>query len=225
MKTTPESLLPRAWQVSRICLNDGCIRGSIRYGVTKMLPIIMPDAQIVKRCSRRGSRETVTSLCLKAGIACRVTGPAADRKVWVLATQGSLPEHIEREPGAYGPVFIKVAGKTIRRRSFKALGFLAYVVFDYASRESLRGLPEARMVGPVGRPRQAHSLSGAERQRRFRNKHKSEKSGFASVKVKSEFLQVVREVRESQARDALRGAACVFPLKDRALQVVAEYRF
>ena len=135
-----------------------------------MLPLLTPQPTIVKQCCPLGELETVASLCLKAGIACRVTGPAADRTVFVHAVQNSSNEHIEREPGAYGPVFIKVSGKTSCRRALKALGFLAYVVFDYAARESLRGLPEARSALPVGRPRKAHPLSGAERQRRFRGK-------------------------------------------------------
>ena len=61
-----------------------------------------------------------------------------------------------------------------RDRAILALGILTYAVFDYAARESMRGQPEARMAFPVGRPRKAHPLSGAERQRRWRSGHQED---------------------------------------------------
>jgi len=135
--------------------------------ITEMLPIIMPKATIVKRCRRSGKKHTVASLCREAGLECRVTGPAASRRVY---TELADHPYIEREPGPYGSVAVGVHGKTGSAQALLALGFLAYEVFDYAARESLRGKEEAGLVMPPGRPRKARPLSVAERQRRWRER-------------------------------------------------------
>jgi hypothetical protein len=132
-----------------------------------MLPIVMPKATIVKRSRRSGKRHTVVSLCREAGVECRVTGPAANRTVYV---DLSSEPYVEREPGPFGAVAVGVQGKSSREQALLALGYLAYVVFDYAARESLCGRPEAAMSLPVGRPRKARALSGAERQKRWRQR-------------------------------------------------------
>ena len=110
---------------------------------------------------------TIHSLCQAAGIECCVTGPAAERKVYL--HPGNLD--VTREPGPYGNVSIGIPQDGKRSRAILALGILAYAVFDYASRESMRGRPEARMAFPPGRPRKPHPLSGVERQRRWRAAH------------------------------------------------------
>jgi hypothetical protein len=129
-----------------------------------MLPAIFPDVQIVKSLPA-GRETTVTSLCEEAGIECRVTGPSAGRKIYLRSDLLS----ISREPGPSGSVAIGIPDGDRRERAILALGILAYAVFDYASRESMRGRPEARMSLPPGRPRKPHPLSGAERMRRWRD--------------------------------------------------------
>jgi hypothetical protein len=131
-----------------------------------MLPIIMPQEMIVEKAPR-GHRWTVKSLCRAADIECRVTGPAAGRRVHL---RRSKSLDIFREPGSLGLVSVGVPGGSKKDRAVLALGLLAYVVFDYAARESMSGRPEARFALPVGRPRKARPLSGAERQRRWRGK-------------------------------------------------------
>ena len=129
-----------------------------------MLPAIFPDVQIVKRIPN-GSETTVSSLCEEAGIECRVTGPSAGRKIYLRNDRMS----VSREPGSSGPVAIGIPDGGRKERAILALGILAYAVFDYAARESMRGRPEARMSLPPGRPRKPHPLSGAERTRRWRS--------------------------------------------------------
>ena len=61
-------------------------------------------------------------------------------------------------------------GNNKKDQAILALGILAYAVFDYAARESMRGRSEARFSFPVGRPHKTHPLSGAERQQRWRQR-------------------------------------------------------
>ena len=131
-----------------------------------MLPAIFPEVAIVKKIPG-GRRSTVSSLCRAAGIECHVTGPAAERKIYLHS--GQLD--VAREPGSLGSVSIGLPGGSRKDQAILALGILAYAVLDYAARESMRGLPEARLSLPPGRPRKAHPLSGAERMRRWRNAH------------------------------------------------------
>lgn len=105
------------------------------------------------------------SLCREAGIECRVTGPAALRKIYL---RESRTLDVCREPGSLGAVSVGVPAGRKMDRAALALGLLAYVVFDYAARESMRGRPESRLSPPLGRPRVARPLSGAERQGRWR---------------------------------------------------------
>jgi hypothetical protein len=130
-----------------------------------MLPAIFPDVQIVKSIPAGHRGMTVSSLCERAGIECRVTGPSARRKIHLLVGQPA----VSREPGSSGSVSIRIPDGDERERAILALGILAYAVFDYAARESMRGRPEARMSLPPGRPRKPHPLSGAERMRRWRS--------------------------------------------------------
>ena len=114
-----------------------------------MLPAIFPDVQIVKSIPSGYRGMTISSLCERAGIECRVTGPSARRKIHLLVGQPA----VSREPGSSGTVSIRIPDGDEKERAILALGILAYAVFDYASRESMRGRPEARMSLPPGRPR------------------------------------------------------------------------
>jgi hypothetical protein len=135
-----------------------------------MLPAVLPSTKIVRKVSR-GRSLTVREICGEAGVECRVTGPAAERRVYLrpAAALGA-----EREPGPLGAVSVGVPKGSRRDRAILALGVLAYSAFDYASRESARGLPEMRSRMPAGRPREIRPLSGAERQRRYREKVRSD---------------------------------------------------
>lgn len=131
-----------------------------------MLPAHLPCSVIVPKVPS-GRRTTIRALCQEAGLDCRVTGPSAERVVYLRSTP---VVEIHREPGVTGDVAVGSPETRPRERAVLALGALAYVVFDYAARESMRGRPEAATAPPLGRPRVAHPLSGAERQRRWRAK-------------------------------------------------------
>ena len=131
-----------------------------------MLPAIFPEVRIMKEVPR-GREMTITSLCNAAGIECRVTGPSAERKVYLRTG----PLGASREPGSYGPVSILLPMMSEKESAILALGILAYSIFDYAARESMQGRPEARMSLPRGRPRIPCPLSGAERTRRWRKRY------------------------------------------------------
>ena len=134
-----------------------------------MIPAMFPPATIVVEAPR-GKTHTVESLCHQAGIECRVTGPSASRVVY-LHRAGHLEVH--REPGNTGAVSVGLPGdlpEKPREAALLVLAVLAYVVFDYAARESVRGRPEMRVSLPRGRPRSPTTMTGAERQRRWREK-------------------------------------------------------
>jgi hypothetical protein len=136
--------------------------------VTKMLPINLPEVTIAKEVAR-GRRATVRSLCQEADIECRVTGPSTERVIYL---RPARELEASREPGPSGSVSIGMPGSKKKEQAILALGILAYAVFDYAARESMRGRPEARCSPSLGRPRKIHPLSGAERQRRWRGRAK-----------------------------------------------------
>jgi len=112
-----------------------------------------------------GAPNWTSSLCSK-----RVWSEddAAERRVYMRRS----PLSSAREPGSLGAVSLGVPEGDKKSRAVLALGLLAYTVFDYAARESMRGRPEAKVAVPLGRPRKARALTGAERQRRWREKSK-----------------------------------------------------
>ena len=128
-----------------------------------MLPAVLPKVLIMKKVAR-GHKTSVRQLCSDAGIECRVTGPSAERTVYLCKGKPSAA----RESGSMGAVSICHPSVNAKARAIFALGVLAYSAFDYASRESMRGVPESKMSLPLGRPRLAHPLTGAERQRKWR---------------------------------------------------------
>ena len=139
--------------------------------VTKMLPAFFPKVKIEARV-QAGRRFTVRSLCETAGLVCRVTGPSSERIVFLRKTDDL---DVSREPGPMGRVSIGVPKCDVEdslqpERAILVLGVMAYAVFDYASRESMRGRPESRTSLPVGRPRKRRTLSGAERTRGWRRR-------------------------------------------------------
>jgi hypothetical protein len=132
-----------------------------------MIPISLPPTSVVARVPDGISR-TVKDLCREAGIACRVTGPSTRRKINL--RYASVAKAC-REPGLSGTVTLDLPETDPHKRALLALGVLAYSAFDYAARESLRGLPESRPSAPRGRPRKTLPLTGAERQRAWRERH------------------------------------------------------
>jgi hypothetical protein len=140
-----------------------------------MLPLIMPEVEIVKKVIA-GRRSTVRTLCREAGIECRVTGPAAERRIHL---RSAVQLEASREPGSFGSVSIGMPETRRKERAILGLGILAYAVFDYVARESMRGRSESEFSAPLGRPRKARILSGAERQRRWRDRRRTERLFFA----------------------------------------------
>ena len=134
-----------------------------------MLPAFFPKVSIVAKAPTDGRRYTVRSLCERAGIPCRVTGPSALRQIHLRYADEF---EIAREPGSMGRVAIGVPHDD-QASAVLALGALAYAVFDYTARESMRGRPERKTASVRGRPRKAHPLSGAERTKKWRAKLES----------------------------------------------------
>jgi len=133
-----------------------------------MIPAMFPPASIAVTIPR-GQTHTIETLCRQAGIECRVTGPSASRVIYLRRTPRL---EIHRKPGLMGPVSVGSPEKKPRERAVLALAVLAYVVFDYAARESVRGWSEMRVSLPLGRPRSPRPMTGAERQRRWRARQK-----------------------------------------------------
>jgi hypothetical protein len=131
-----------------------------------MVPVHFPKVTIVKRVRRGGV--DVAELCFLAGRECRVTGPAAHRRVKVYWSSSLT---IMREPGPMSAVAIGIPHHT-KKPNVLVLGVLAYAIHDYATRESVRGWSEMSCGGLRGRPRSTRPLTGAERQRRWRNRHR-----------------------------------------------------
>lgn len=130
-----------------------------------MIPVFLPKVKIVTKV-RMGREFTIEKLCQLAKIECKATGPSIRRIVSIFDSDELV---IEREPGELGKVGIGL--KTLAKKAeIFALGVLAYAVFDYAARETMRDLPESKSVFPVGRPRKPRALSGAERQGRYRER-------------------------------------------------------
>jgi len=155
-----------------------------------MLPAILPMAKIVSKAPK-GVPYTIQSLCEMAGIECRVTGPAADRQIYLRETNQL---EAAREPGSLGIVSMGLPASSQKDRAILALGSLAYSVFDYAARESLRGRPESKMALPLGRPRKAQPLDGASRQRRYRERLKT------TTETSPKLDMTVRSNRQSEAQ-------------------------
>jgi hypothetical protein len=139
------------------------------------LPVFFPSPEISNKLpSGRSLTFMLHQLCLLAGVDCRVSGRPAERIIKI-ATNPQMKAVIG--PNPLGDVWLGIPSpkrQTIKRRALLALGFLAYGVFDYGARETLRGLKVSRPGRSVGRPRSASSLSGAERQRRHRRTKKAE---------------------------------------------------
>ena len=130
------------------------------------LPAFFPPADVVAGLPP-GERLMLRALCERAGIPCRVSGPPVNRRVR-LAPGPTL--RALRMPGPLAEVWLCVPRGSRRRRALLALGLLAYAVFDYGARESLRGIAQARATAGPGRPGSGKALTSAERQRRYRKR-------------------------------------------------------
>jgi len=143
------------------------IHGGIIVIVTEIamgLPVFFPEPEI-NLTLPAGKRTTLKGLCVLAGVECRVTGLGAERTIFMASSQRM---QIVRRPGALSDIWLGVPPGTTKRRSLLALGMLAYGIFDYGARETLRGLPESRATLGAGRPRSPRALTNVERQRRYR---------------------------------------------------------
>lgn len=133
-----------------------------------MIPVFLPPASIVTKVPR-GKSYTVESLCHLAGIECRVTGPSARRRV---VLRKSKKFEVSREPGNLGAVSVGHPRAHTRRHVVLALGVLAYSVFDYSTRESVRGWSEMRPPVPHARTKPYRLMTRARHQREWRARKK-----------------------------------------------------
>ncbi len=134
------------------------------------LPVFFPPSEYASVLPR-GQRMTLRDLCARAGVRCRVTGPPAQRPLR-LARSGHLRALCT--PGPLSEVWLAVPAGNARSRALLALGLLAYGVFDYGARESLRGLDVSRPSPGPGRPSTGTALSSTERQRRYRQRRNAQ---------------------------------------------------
>ena len=130
------------------------------------LPVFFPVPEIALELPE-GDPVTLSSLCEAAGVSCRVTGLSAGRHLKIAACPRM---RVVRAPGTMSAVWLGIPPASPRRRALLALGILAYSVFDYGARETLRGLPESRAAAGPGRPRVGRPATPAERQRERRKK-------------------------------------------------------
>jgi hypothetical protein len=131
-----------------------------------MIPVFLPNPTIMTKVSV-GTSVSVKGLCHQAGIECRVTGPSADRLVFL---HDANEIEVTREPGNMGRVSIGLPRTDHHRQAVLALGVLAYSVFDYAARESVRGWDEMRPAPPHVRPKIPKPKTNAESRRARRSR-------------------------------------------------------
>ncbi len=130
------------------------------------LPVFFPAAEVAATLPA-GEGLTVRELCGLAGVACRVTGAPAERRVRL--GEASVLRAI-RAPGPLSEVWLGVPPAQARARALTAVGLLAYGVLDYCARESLRGLAIAKPSAGRGRPISGRAIVAADRQRRYRER-------------------------------------------------------
>lgn len=133
------------------------------------IPLFIPRPSIALALPA-GDDVTLDELCDLAGVRCKVSGLSARRPLTMALAKEMCSVKL---PGSLSPVWLGIPKGTPKRRALLALGALAYGVFDYAARETLRGLPESRPTRGPGRPRSKKAMSGAERQRRYRQRIRS----------------------------------------------------
>ena len=154
------------------------------------IPLFLPQPTYVKLpLTNAGELITLKELCEKLKTPCRASGLWVDRLVRIILIENNLKTEndlntnnlnkkttlplIEKESGDWGEVRITLLSKQFKSQTKiyqMALGIMAYSVFDLVARESIRGLPWAKVSAPKGKPRARSPLSSKERQRRFRAK-------------------------------------------------------
>ncbi|MCB9707220.1 MAG: hypothetical protein H6714_00315 [Myxococcales bacterium] len=120
---------------------------------------------------RQHSSESVRALCVLAGVPCKATGAWAERQIEITAAEKLC---IVAEPGATGSVRISMKRRSARQDARTALAVLAYGLHDLVAKQSVKGQSWTRVKPPPGRPKLGRRpLSNAERQRRFRLRHRT----------------------------------------------------
>jgi len=132
-------------------------------------PFFIPPARIVPSIDV-SSAVPLSALLAAAGAECKASGAWTERQIVV---DRGAPGLLEREPGDWAAVRIGVVAKVSARSAARfAVLVLAYGIMDLVARQSIAGLPWARPTVPRGRPRASAPLSAAERQRRWRSRHR-----------------------------------------------------
>jgi hypothetical protein len=132
------------------------------------LPVFI-DPPEISLVLPEGEPVTFQALCDLAKVKCKVSGISTHRPLRIALARELCSVRL---PGQLSPVWLGIPRGAPRRRALLALGVLAYGVFDYAARETLRGLPESRASAGPGRPRKTRPLTVAERQSRHREREK-----------------------------------------------------
>jgi hypothetical protein len=130
-------------------------------------PVFFPIPEISLQLPP-GSRTSLAELCAAAGVPLRVTGLGARRKI---AVARSPVLRCVRMPGTMGDVWIGLPPSSAKAKAESALCVLAYAVFDYAARETVRGI--VRTTVGRGRPRRGLPATAAERKRRSRTRRRT----------------------------------------------------
>jgi hypothetical protein len=133
------------------------------------IPLFFPPVDYVPRLRLSKQALSLRALCGAAGVSCKASGAWTERIVDVIPYRNL---QIVAEPGDWSPVQISVPGVSGRAAARLALAVMAYAVHDLVAKQSISGVAWRRISAPRGRIASGTALSVAERQRRFRARHR-----------------------------------------------------
>jgi len=136
------------------------------------MPLFFPiptRVRSVAESTHAGTTLSLYDLCEQAQVPCKATGTWTMRNVTVHTPEKSgVAPSIVCEPGSQGSVVITTpANLNPKDASRYALAAMAYGLFDFVARESVRGCSWARPTLPAGRKRSGTAKSNSVRQREF----------------------------------------------------------
>ena len=127
-------------------------------------PLFFPPAVYVPKLFLK-TPIPLRAVCELAGTKCRASGAWTERQIEILTGESIK---ILAEPGDWGSVRIEVPPSSPQSQARIALAALAYGMHDLVAKQSMANASWNSLKPQQGRPRSGCALSGAERQRRFR---------------------------------------------------------
>lgn len=136
------------------------------------IPFLLPIPTIVSfQLAVDGELLPLATLCERAGVACRASGAWIERKVRLITESDRNEISVQKEAGDWGEVRIFMPPQKNKQDAYRlALSVMAYSVFDYVARESIRHAEWRKIPSPKGRVKNSLKapLTNAERQRLHR---------------------------------------------------------